>query len=91
MGCGGAGRPRQERHHHDDDADEIEFSLWAARLPELGERIEVEVGKPEVCCCWVPREEWARYFTQRVALGRSVTNNRSFSPSCRRDRPSRKS
>jgi DNA invertase Pin-like site-specific DNA recombinase len=77
--------------HVDAGADEIEFGLWAARLPELVERIEVEVGKPEVVLLLVPRKEWARYFAQRVTLGAAFTNTRSFSPSYRRDGPSHKS
>lgn len=43
-------------------ADDVEFALWAERLPELMERIEVEVTHKNVALALVSRTDWARYF-----------------------------
>jgi hypothetical protein len=48
-------------------ADEIEFALWADRLPEFLERLEVDVAADgSVSLAVVPRPEWVRYFRVRV-------------------------
>jgi hypothetical protein len=43
-------------------AADVEFGLWAERLPELLDRIVVDVHGSEIRLAVVPRPEWAAYF-----------------------------
>jgi hypothetical protein len=52
--------------HHREEADEIEFSLWAQRLPDLLEHIEVDVVDKRAAVVLVPRKEWVPYLRKKL-------------------------
>lgn len=62
---------------HQQEATEVEFGLWTDRLPELLQRIEIDVVKQRCQVVLVPKPKWLPYLRKKLPGMDSISFFRS--------------